>query len=103
MGKYREIVEGVLNRQIDESSEISFSVTVDRDEDSQEVMDVLNNEYAEGNNVWEHIEDEKRGRKKTVVAVYRINQDKSVAKRWAQKVSREIKSDAGWDVDFVVN
>lgn len=93
------IFDGVL-KHLDEKSEVSFSITTPINVDPDDLMSELNDDYAEGNNYFEHIDDVRSGGKRVVTVVYN---PKGNAKSWADKVAKSLKKDSGYEVDYVIN
>ncbi len=92
---YKSIFEKVC-----EGSEVSFTITVPSDMDPDALMTELNGDYAEGNNLFDHIDDYKARGKRIVTVVYN---PKGNASAWAKKVAKSLEQDSGYDVNYVIN
>ena len=100
-GECRGVLERVIKLlSVDENTEVSFSVKIPGSEDPESFIEDINNEFAEGNNFFEHIDDYKLGSKRVITLVY--NKKSGNATAWAKKVISIVKKDWGYDADYII-
>lgn len=99
--RYKKLVESVINK-VWEETQITVRVTIHREEDLRDVVDLLNREYVLGSGTWRQVDLDKTGPYQVIELLFTTNKNRDSVEDFAKKMKQEIEKVCKWGVDYVV-